>query len=71
MRLIDADKLKESIEKEMRKAEENTPIYITLECILADIDKQSTVSGLKDERLHQVEISKTPNGFLETYCEGY
>lgn len=42
MRLIDADKIKQSVTNEMLKAELNSPIYCTLECVIADIDKQPT-----------------------------
>lgn len=43
MRLIDADKLKQSVTNEMLKAELNSQIYCTLECVIADIDNQPTV----------------------------
>lgn len=42
MRLIDADKLKQSVINEMLKAELNSPIYCTLECVIADINNQPT-----------------------------
>lgn len=42
MRLIDADKIKQSVTNEMLKAELNSPIYCTLECVIADIDNQPT-----------------------------
>lgn len=42
MRLIDADKIKQSVTNEMLKAELNSPVYCTLECVIADIDNQPT-----------------------------
>lgn len=39
-KLIDADKIKQSVTNEMLKAELNSPIYCTLECVIADIDRQ-------------------------------
>lgn len=42
MRLIDADKIKQSVTNEMLKAELNSPVYRTLECVIADIDNQPT-----------------------------
>lgn len=40
MRLIDADKIKQSVTNEMFKAELNSPVYCTLECVIADINEQ-------------------------------
>ncbi len=40
MRLIDADKLRQSVTNEMIKAELNSPLYCTLECVISDIDGQ-------------------------------
>ncbi len=42
MRLIDADKIKQSVTNEMLKSELNSPVYCTLECVIADIDNQPT-----------------------------
>lgn len=42
MRLIDADKLKQSVTNEMLKAEPNSEIYCTLECIVSDIESCPT-----------------------------
>lgn len=42
MRLIDADKLKQSVTSEMLKAELNSHVYLTLECVVADIENQPT-----------------------------
>ena len=42
MRLINADKIKQSVTNEMLKAELNSPVYCTLECVIADIDNQPT-----------------------------
>lgn len=42
MRLIDADKIKQSVTNEMLKAELNSPVYCTLECVIADIESQPT-----------------------------
>lgn len=42
MRLIDADKIIKSVTDEMLKAELNSPIYCTLECVIADIGSQPT-----------------------------
>ncbi len=40
MRLIDADKLRQSVTNEMIKAELNSHLYCTLECVISDIDGQ-------------------------------
>lgn len=37
MRLIDSDKIKQSVTIEMLKAELNSPIYCTLECVISDV----------------------------------
>lgn len=57
MRLIDADKIKQSVTNELLKAELNSPVYYTLECVIADIDNQPTaydvdkvVERLEEER---------------------
>ena len=42
MRLIDADKIKQSVTNEMLKAELNSPVHCTLKCVIADIDNQPT-----------------------------
>lgn len=46
MRLIDADALKQSVTIEMLKAELNSPVYCTLECVIADIEIQPTAFDL-------------------------
>lgn len=42
MRLIDANKIKQSVTNEMLMAELNSSIYCTLECVVTDIDSQPT-----------------------------
>lgn len=46
MRLIDADKIKQSVTNKMFKAELNSPAYRTLECVIADIDSQPTAYNI-------------------------
>lgn len=53
MRLIDADKIKQSVTNEMLKAELNSPVYCTLECVIADIDNQPTAYNV-DKVVEQV-----------------
>ena len=47
MRLIDADKIKQSVTNEMFKAELHSPVYNTLECVITDIDNQPTAFDLE------------------------
>ena len=47
MRLIDADRIKQSVTNEMFKAELNSPVFNTLECVIADIDSQPTAEIVK------------------------
>lgn len=54
MRLIDADKIKQSVTNEMLKAELNSPVYCTLECVIADIDNQPTAYDV-DKVVDQLE----------------
>lgn len=54
MRLIDADKIKQSVTNEMLKAELNSPVYRTLECVIADIDNQPTAYDV-DKVVEQLE----------------
>lgn len=54
MRLIDADKIKQSVTNEMLKAELNSPVYCTLECVIADIDNQPTAYDV-DKVVEQME----------------
>lgn len=54
MRLIDADKLKQSVTNEMIKAELNSPLYCTLECVIADIEGQPTAYDV-DRVVEQLE----------------
>lgn len=62
MRLIDADKIKQSVTNEMLKAELNSPIYCTLECVIADIDKQPTAYGMNKviEQINNLDIKAIP-----------
>lgn len=57
MRLIDADKIKQSVTNEMLKAELNSPVYCTLECVIADIDSQPTAYDV-DKVVEQLEADK-------------
>lgn len=61
MRLIDADKIKQSVTNEMLKAELNSPVYCTLECVIADIDNQPTAYDVDKvvERLENCPDSTT------------
>jgi len=54
MRLIDADKLKQSVTNEMLKAERNSPVYCVLECVIADIEEQPTAYDV-DKVVEQME----------------
>lgn len=54
MRLIDADKIKQSVTNEMLKAELNSPVYCTLECVIADIESQPTAYDV-DKVVEQME----------------
>lgn len=47
MRLIDAEKIKQSITNKMFKTELHSPVYNTLECIIADIDNQPTAFDME------------------------
>lgn len=47
MRLIDADKIKKSVTNKMFNTELHSPVYNTLECVIADIDNQPTAFDLK------------------------
>lgn len=58
MRLIDADKLKQSVTNEMFKAELNSPVYFTLECVIADIDNQPNAYDV-EKVVEQLESYKT------------
>lgn len=62
MRLIDADKIKQSVTNEMLKAELNSPIYCTLECVIADIDGQPTVYDADKavEQINNLDIKAIP-----------
>ena len=42
MRLIDSNRIKQSVTNEMIKAELNSPVYCVLECVVADIESQPT-----------------------------
>lgn len=54
MRLIDAEKVKQGVINEMSKAELNSPVYCTLECVAAGIDSQSTAYDV-DSVVQQLE----------------
>lgn len=75
MRLIDADELRESVVKEMLKAELNSPIYCTLECVIADIEGAATAYDM-DKVVEQLgkyseRMEKAVNGecFEEGNCQ--
>lgn len=61
MRLIDADKLRQSVTNEMIKAELNSPLYCTLECVISDIDGQPTAYDVDKvvERLEKMRDTIT------------
>jgi len=72
MRLIDADKLKQSVTNEMLKAELNSPVYLALECVIADIEKQpiaynveKVVGQLKDHTI-EFEIFGQCSDYVES-----
>lgn len=54
MRMINADTLKQSVTTEMMKVEINSPMYYTLECVIADIDNQPTAFDL-DKVVEQLQ----------------
>lgn len=54
MRLIDADRIKQSVMNEMLKAKLNSPVYYALECVIADIDNQPTAYDV-DKVVKQLE----------------
>lgn len=56
MRLIDADKIKQSVTNEMLKDELNSPVYCTLECVIADIDNQPTAYDV-DKVVERLEVN--------------
>lgn len=70
MRLIDADKLKQSVTNEMLKAEPNSLVYLTLESVIADIEKQPTAYDAEKvvERLELLAENEDYND-LNTYAE--
>ncbi len=59
MRLIDADKIKQSVTNEMLKDELNSPVYCTLECVIADIDNQPTAYDV-DKVVERLEEERNP-----------
>lgn len=61
MRLVDADKIIKSVTHEMSKAELNSPIYCTLECVIADIGSQPTAYEAE-------EVIKSINEIGQRYC---
>lgn len=60
MRLIDVDKIKQNVTNEMLKAELNSPVYCTLECVIADIDNQPTAYDVDKvvERLEEMRLKR-------------
>ena len=54
MRLIDADKIKQSVTNEMLKSELNSPVYCTFVCVIADIESQPTAYDV-DKVVEQLE----------------
>lgn len=72
MRLIDADKIKQSVTNEMLKAELNSPVYRTLECVIADIDNQPTAYNVDKvvERLEELMKAECEEDFDEEYEDG-
>ncbi len=72
MRLIDADKIKQSVTNEMLKAELNSPVYRTLECVIADIDNQPTAYDVDKvvERLEELMKAECEEDFDEEYEDG-
>jgi len=79
MRLIDADKLKQSVTNEMFKAELNSPVYFTLECVIADIDNQPTaydvdkvvekLEKITEEAKNTLEKTMDADDFCNLSCE--
>lgn len=67
MRLIDADKIKRSVENEMLKAELNSEIYCTLECVIADIESQPTAYDA-DKVIKQLEELKDISIGIRSHC---
>ncbi len=57
VRLINADELKQSVKSEMLKAELNSPVYLTLECVVADIENQPTAYDV-DKVVHHLKSGK-------------
>ena len=70
MRLIDADKIKQSVTNEMLKAELNSPIYCTLECVIVDIDNQPTAYDV-DKVVEQLERNRQNIELIYSTDQGY
>ena len=70
MRLIDADKIKQSVTNEMLKAELNSPVYCTLECVIADIDNQPTDYDV-DKVVEQLEKESQNIEIIYPTDQGY
>ena len=70
MRLINADKIKQSVTNEMLKAELNSPVYCTLECVIADIDNQPTDYDV-DKVVEQLEKESQNIEIIYPTDQGY
>lgn len=65
MRLIDADKIKQSVTNEMLNTELNSPAYCALENVIADIDSQPIAYDVDKVLSKLEEVARDTDNYLK------